>query len=99
LDFPDYPHAEERPAVLYMRPHELDIQRASNDAPALAACVERVQAAGPVARIGLRAAETGSDIQVELSAARYAELQLRTGESVFVSPKRIRVFMEPEYVI
>jgi sulfate transport system ATP-binding protein len=99
LDFPEYPHAEERPAVLYMRPHELDIDRATNGMSGLAASVERVQATGPVARIALRAAETGGDIQVELSAARYAELQLRTGESVFVSPKRVRVFMEPEYVI
>jgi sulfate transport system ATP-binding protein len=99
LDYPEYPHAEERAAALYMRPHELDIDRATNGAAALAATVERVQATGPVARIALRAAETGGDIQVELSAARYSELQLRAGESVFVSPKRVRVFMEPEYVI
>ena len=25
--FPDYPHAEERPVTLYVRPHELEIQR------------------------------------------------------------------------
>jgi sulfate transport system ATP-binding protein len=99
LDYPEYPHAEERPAALYMRPHELDIARQRNGQPSLAASVERVQAAGSVARIALRAAESGSDLQVELSAARYAELQLRAGEQVFVSPKRVRVFMEPEYVI
>jgi sulfate transport system ATP-binding protein len=58
-----------------------------------------VQATGAVAKIALRTIDTGKDIQVDLSAARYAELQLRTGESVFVSPKRVRVFMEPEYVI
>jgi sulfate transport system ATP-binding protein len=99
LDYPDYPHAEERPASLYMRPHELEIARQSNGRPGLAANIERVQAAGPVARIALKSVESGSEIQVELSAARYAELQLRAGESVFVSPKRVRVFMEPEYVI
>jgi sulfate transport system ATP-binding protein len=99
VDYPEYPHAEERAAVLYMRPHELDIARQSNGSPGMAALVERVQAAGPVARIALRATENESDIQVELSAARYAELQLRTGEPVFVTPKRVRVFMEPEYVI
>ena len=90
---------QRRRQPVYMRPHELDIARNSNGTPGLAALVERVQAAGPVARIALRASETGNDIQVDLSAARYAELQLRAGESVFVSPKRVRVFMEPEYVI
>jgi sulfate transport system ATP-binding protein len=99
LDYPAYPHAEERPAALYMRPHELEIERHATGVPSLAALIERVQATGPVARIALRADDTGSDIQVELSADRYAELQLRAGEVVFVSPKRIRVFMEPEYVI
>jgi sulfate transport system ATP-binding protein len=99
LDYPEYPHAEERPAALYMRPHELEIARHSNGTPGLAANVERVQAAGSVARIALKAVESGRDIQVELSAARYAELQLRAGESVVVLPKRVRVFMEPEYVI
>jgi sulfate transport system ATP-binding protein len=99
LDYPDYPHAQERPAALYMRPHELDVTRERNGAPALAALVQRVHAAGPIARIALRSPETASDIQVDLSAARFAELQLHAGESVFVSPKRVRVFMEPEYVI
>jgi sulfate transport system ATP-binding protein len=99
LDYPEYPHGEERPAVLYMRPHELEIARQTNGAPGLAANIERVQATGPVARIALKAIESGSDIQVELNAARYAELQLRAGESVVVTPKRVRVFMEPEYVI
>jgi sulfate transport system ATP-binding protein len=99
LDYPEYPHAEERPAALYMRPHELDIARQSDGKPGLTASIERVQAAGPVARIALKALESGSDIQVELSTARYEELQLRAGESVYVSPKRVRVFMEPEYVI
>jgi sulfate transport system ATP-binding protein len=99
VDYPEYPHAEERPAVLYMRPHELDIARQIDGVAGLAALVQRVQSTGPVARIALRAAETGNDIQVELSADRYAELKICAGESVFVSPKRVRVFMEPEYVI
>ena len=44
------------------------------------------------------AADTGHDIQVDLSAERYAELQLQAGDSVFVSAKKVRVFI-PEYVI
>ena len=99
LDYPDYPHTEERPAALYMRPHELDIERQISGTSGLAAHVERVQSAGPFARIALRQTESGKDIVVSLTAARYAELQLRTGETVFVSPKRVRVFMDPEYVI
>jgi sulfate/thiosulfate transport system ATP-binding protein len=98
LDYPEYPHDESRPATVYMRPHELDIERSVNGAPSLPALVERVHAAGPVAKIGLSAREGGADIQVELSPERYSELALQPGETVYVLPKRVRVFV-PEYVI
>ena len=33
IDYPDYPHAQARPARVYLRPHELDIARTSTHAP------------------------------------------------------------------
>ncbi len=43
-------------------------------------------------------------MNVELSAERFAELNLRVGDMVYVSPRRVRVFATgaadvPEYVI
>ncbi len=101
LDYPEYPHHESRPAVVYMRPHELDIERHSNGSPTLSATVERIQAAGAIARIGLISRENGLPLQVDLNADRYAELNLKTGEQVFILPKKVRVFVDgpPEYVI
>jgi sulfate transport system ATP-binding protein len=98
VDYPEYPHDESRPATLYMRPHELDIERLSNGAANLPAVVRRVHAAGPVAKIGLAARDGGAEIQVELSPDRLAELDLKLGDTVYVLPKRVRVFV-PEYVI
>ncbi|MEX0586900.1 MAG: sulfate/molybdate ABC transporter ATP-binding protein [Pirellulales bacterium] len=89
--------AEGQTATVYVRPHEIDIERAPNGTPALAARVTRINPAGSVARIGLLT-EDGNDIHVDLSLERFAELDLKIGEQVFVAPKRVRVFM-PEYVI
>lgn len=98
LDYPEYPHDTPQPATLYMRPHELDISLKQNGVPGLRANVRRVNPAGSVARIGLTASDHEADIQVDLSLDRLAELNLKPGDSVFVLPRKVRVFI-PEYVI
>ena len=98
IDYPEYPHAEPQAATLYMRPHELDIALKENGVPGLRASVRRVNPTGSVARIGLTATDHDTDIQVDLSMDRFAELGLKPGDNVFVLPKRVRVFV-PEYVI
>jgi sulfate transport system ATP-binding protein len=98
LDYPEYPHARPQAATLYMRPHELDIALKQNGVPSLRADVRRVNPTGSVARIGLVAVDHDTDIQVDLSMDRFAELNLKPGDTVFVSPKKVRVFM-PDYVI
>jgi sulfate transport system ATP-binding protein len=50
---PDYLHPEEQPARVYVRPHELDVQRDPPDAAGLAARVLHAHPAGPVARLHL----------------------------------------------
>jgi sulfate transport system ATP-binding protein len=84
-------------AKIFVRPHELHIERHLNGTPALEASVQRINPAGSLARIALTTRD-GRDIQVDVPLERLEELQLRTGETVYVSAKRARVFT-PEYVI
>ena len=87
----------EVPTNLYVRPHELHIERKLNGVPAIAAQVRRVNPAGALAKV-LLAAEDGREIHVELPLERFHELGLRTGETVFVSAKHVRVFAH-DYMI
>jgi sulfate transport system ATP-binding protein len=82
---------------LYVRPHELEIERHLNGSPVMPARVARVNPAGAFAKIALTTNE-GGDIQVDLPLERYEQLGLQTGEAVFVSAKKARVFT-PDYVI
>lgn len=97
LDLPSYVDLKAPLANVYVRPHELEIERVTNGAPALAASVLRINPAGSVAKIFLRGGH-GSDLQVDLPLERYEELKLSLGETVYVSAKKIRVFT-PDYVI
>jgi len=98
VDCPEYPHAESREMAVYVRPHELDIHHTANGVASLKAKVQRINSAGPVTKIALVSQEFGVALNVELSPERYAELTLKTGDLVYVSPRKVRVFV-PEYVI
>lgn len=97
FDYPQYTLGEERDATVYMRPHELEIERADRGVHGLAAHVVRTNSAGSVAKVNLKSTE-GADIQVDLNLERFRELNLSTGELVHVHPKQARVFL-PDYVI
>jgi sulfate transport system ATP-binding protein len=100
LDCPDYPHDEERSAALYVRPHELDVDRASPGPHGLRARVLHANPAGPVARVLLLALDFGAEVQAELPRERFDALGLAAGDVVYVSPRRVRVFMpEVDYAI
>ena len=98
VEYPEYPHDESRPATVYVRPSELDIERYPTTPSSLQVEVQRVNAAGAVAKVSAIAPEFGVAIHVELSPERYDELQLRPGDIVYVLPRRVRVFV-PEYSI
>ena len=57
----------------------------------------RINSAGAVAKVGLTTADA-QNISVDLTLDRYLELSLRLGETVFVTPRKMRVFA-PDYVI
>jgi sulfate transport system ATP-binding protein len=79
------------PVNVYVRPHELEVDRHTNGKPSLAARVARINPAGSVAKIALETPD-GDEIKVDLPFERYADLKLVLGETVYVSAKRVRVF-------
>jgi sulfate transport system ATP-binding protein len=98
--YPDYPHPEDRPATVYVRPHELDVARVANGVSSLRARIQHINPAGPVVRLRLLTGDGGQAIQVDLSPDRFEALGPKAGDTVFVSPRRARVFLPPgDYAI
>ncbi len=97
VDCPEYDGDESRPAAVYVRPHELELSPGTNG-EGLRARILHVNPAGPVTRVHLQAPEQDRVIHVDVSPERYAELRLRAGDTVTVSPRRARVFV-PDYSI
>ncbi|MBM4068536.1 MAG: sulfate/molybdate ABC transporter ATP-binding protein [Planctomycetes bacterium] len=89
---PEYQYEEERSAAVYVRPHELEIDRNATGEGSLPARVQHVIAAGSVAKIQVLVADSGQDLAIEMSRERLAELKLQAGDSVYVFPRRAHVF-------
>jgi len=77
-----------------VRPHEWEIERQRNGTPALEAKVARVNPAGSTAKV-LLSLNGERDLLVDLPFERYVALHLQVGETVFVAPKRVRIFLPP----
>jgi sulfate transport system ATP-binding protein len=92
LDCPSYTHENPLHASVYIRPHDLEIRRAPNGVPSLKATVRHMSPAGSVARIQLLATDLEELINVDLSPAAYSELSLKQGDTVYVVPRKVRVF-------
>lgn len=80
-----------------MRPHELELKRTENGEPGLAARISRINSAGSVVKVRL-ITPSGEDWQVDLSYDKFEELAPQVGETVFIYPRKPRVFV-PDYVI
>jgi len=93
VDYPEH-RGEAKPATVYVRPHELEIDRIPSDRASLAAQVVRINPAGVAVKVELTARDFGIALNVVLSQERYVELGLHAGDAVFVFPKRARVFVQ-----
>ncbi|MDO8671884.1 MAG: sulfate ABC transporter ATP-binding protein [Dehalococcoidia bacterium] len=86
-------------AIGYARPHEMEVERSSNGTPAIEAIVTYVHAIGPIVRLEMERRDGGDLIEAQLSRERYHALSLIVGDTVFVTPRKLRIYAPDSYVI
>ncbi len=82
-------------ARVFVRPHELEIERHATNGAAVPTKVARIQSAGSVVRVELLGDQSQS-ISVEMTHDRYRELAMETGDDVFVRVRDARIFVAEE---
>lgn len=78
----------------YVRAHDLDIERTARDKSALTAVVKHIYAIGSSVRVELALAQGNDPVEALISRERYEELALATGEKVFLTPRKVKFFVE-----
>jgi len=102
LDSPEHAHAENAKAFAYVRPHDLDVQRYSPGAQGIVVQLSRAIVVGPIARLELLPAEDTQSsnpsgdqiIEAQIPAQQFRDLGFKEGETLVVTPRRARVFVE-----
>jgi sulfate transport system ATP-binding protein len=98
IDLPEYQGADAGPAIAYVRPYDIEINRQRQSPEEIEAQIRFIQGAGAVARLELERLDTLEMIEAEMTRERYRELNLREGETVFLRPRNMRVFAG-DYII
>ena len=93
LDSPDHKGLADRPARVFIRPHELDVALKPNGKPNFPATVVRIHAAGTNVRLEL-VTPSGEPLHVEIPQETFRQLEVDRGHTVFASPRSFRVFQE-----
>ena len=99
LQYDDYQHDEPRDATAYVRPHELDIDRAPSQA-SLLGTIKQINPAGSVLKVRMLVEEFGVELNVDVTHYRAKTLDLKLHDTVYVHPRSVRVFMpDADYAI
>lgn len=93
LDAPEYAGQQERQAVAYVRPHDIEVLGQKED-HALHTKVELVSIVGPTVRLELRTDDSERVVHVELSRQRFRDLGLFQGGDAWIRPINSRVFLQ-----
>jgi sulfate transport system ATP-binding protein len=90
--YADLAHANGTDAMVYVRPHLLEIHLQPIAKGSFAATVRHINAAGPKVKVELTS-HWGDPVQVEIDHDRYRELKLERDAEVYLSPRENQVFV------
>jgi sulfate/thiosulfate transport system ATP-binding protein len=90
---PEHAGVEDSPVTAYVRPHDIDVAKAPSDF-AVAARISHALKVGPVVRMELAREDTGNVLEVELPRERFDDLNIASGNVVYLTPRRAKVFID-----
>jgi len=94
LSAPEHAALPDQPAVGYVRPHDLEIERCYADSSSVEAVIRHIHSIGPIVRVELERGDTFESLDAELTRDVYQKLALKVGETVFVRARKFRVFVD-----
>jgi sulfate transport system ATP-binding protein len=80
--------------VGYVRPHDLTITKARNGSASIEAKIKHINPVGPIVRFELLRTDDRQQIDAEITRDQYYADTYRLGDTVYVTPKNVEVFLD-----
>jgi sulfate transport system ATP-binding protein len=99
LDSPEHQHVQDSKAFAYVRPHDIEVKRYSAGDAGIKAKLTRAIVVGPIARLEFEPVDhhdfaKDTVIEAQLSSHLFAEQQYKEGETLVLTPRKARIFVE-----
>ena len=99
LDSPEHQDVQNSKAFAYVRPHDIEVKRYSIGDLGIKAKLTRAIVVGPIARLEFEPVDhhdfaKDTVIEAQLSAHLFAEQQYKEGETLVLTPRKARIFVE-----
>jgi sulfate transport system ATP-binding protein len=99
LDSPEHQDVQNSKAFAYVRPHDIEVKRYSTGDAGIKAKLTRAIVVGPIARLEFEPVDhhdfaKDTVIEAQLSAHLFAEQQYKEGETLVLTPRKARIFVE-----
>ncbi len=99
IEAPEYANTQDTSAISYVRPYDIEIAREAKGNEFIPARILFIRAIGRVVNLELQREDTGELVEAELRKEQFQELELKSGEIVFVKPKDLTIFIPSDYCI
>ncbi len=99
LNSPEHQHVQDSKAFAYVRTHDIEVKRYSTGDTGIKAKLTRAIVVGPIARLEFEPVDhhdfaKDTVIEAQLSAHLFAEQQYKEGETLVLTPRKARIFVE-----
>ena len=99
LNSPEHQYVQDSKAFAYVRPHDIEVKRYSTGDAGIKAKLTRAIVVGPIARLEFEPVDhhdfaKDTVIEAQLSAQVFAEQHYKEGETLVLTPRKARIFVE-----
>ena len=99
LNSPEHQNVQDSKAFAYVRPHDIEVKRYSTGDAGIKAKLTRAIVVGPIARLEFEPIDhhdfaKDTVIEAQLSSHLFAEHAYKEGETLVLTPRKARIFVE-----
>lgn len=86
-------------AIGYVRPYDIHIEKTQESNDTVAASIVHIHMIGPIVQIELKRDDVDEYLEAELTKEKFSDLQIQKGDTVYIRPKQLKLFIPEDYSI